>query len=120
MDAGASLDFIGDERIRKSLTRDLEELDRAFEFRLWKSTHVIAGSVIEAILIDGLLNTGGINMTVENILKLDLGSAIKLCKEHKIVSERSEQLSTVIKDYRNLIHPGRVIRLEESVEENTA
>ena len=44
---------------------------------------------------------------------MTLASAISACKEEKILSSRTCDLASVIRDYRNLIHPGKVIREEE-------
>jgi hypothetical protein len=43
-----------------------------------------------------------------------------LCKDKKVISTRTSDLSSVIKSYRNLIHPGRIIRLNEHVDKNSA
>ena len=51
---------------------------------------------------------------------MDLGQAIVECRKKGILTEKTEQLSAVIKSYRNLIHPGRKIRLSEEVDENSA
>jgi len=86
------------------------------ESGLWKAVHVLAGSIIEAVLIDYLLATNYQKMTQTAILKMELGDVITACKTEGILSERAAHLSDVIRSYRNLIHPGRVIRLQEIVD----
>jgi hypothetical protein len=49
-----------------------------------------------------------------------LAPLITLCADAGIIAERTAQLSTVIRSYRNLIHPGRVIRLKEKISEQGA
>jgi hypothetical protein len=46
-------------------------------------------------------------------LKIDLADAIAICQQEKVLSERTAALCSVIRSYRNLIHPGRMVRLNE-------
>ncbi len=111
-------DFITDEEFRASLESDYAEMARCRDARSWKAVHVLAGSIIEAILIDYLV----VQQLVDRkaALALDLANAISLARKHKIISARSSDLSTVVRDYRNLIHPGRAIRLGDTVTSDTA
>lgn len=116
--ADINFDFITDDQFRASLESDYYELTTALETGLWKSVYVLAGSVVEAILIDYLLD---INYKPRNeILVMDLNKAITACRTAGVLSERVEHLSHVIRDYRNLIHAGRVLRLKETVDEDGA
>src|SRR5207249_1352150 len=54
------------------------------------------------------------------LLKFDLHKAIDACLAEGVLTSKTAQLSVVIKDYRNLIHPGRSVRLSERVDENSA
>ena len=45
---------------------------------------------------------------------------IDLAKEAKLISQSTKDLSSVIKNYRNLIHPGREIRKSETFDFDTA
>lgn len=113
-----TFDFITDEAFRAAMEADRQEMRKCSESGAWKAVHVLAGSVIEAVLIDYLIVEGHLDREVG--LRADLGKAIELAKKHGIISERSGALSTVVKDYRNLIHPGRSIRSNERVSENSA
>src|SRR5438445_785749 len=110
-------DFVSGDAFRESLASDYEELERCLEARAYKAVHVLAGSIVEAILVDYLVASG---YNKKDPLKLELAQAIDECKSAGIVSQRIVDLSNVIRDYRNLIHPGRVIRLEESVDSSGA
>jgi hypothetical protein len=114
----ANVDFITDEELRASLVSDLAELNTALEHGSFKSAHVLAGSVIEAILIDYLIAFD--HVTKAKALEMDLGKAIQLCRDKGVLSARTADLSSVIRSYRNLIHPGRVVRLQEKVTPSTA
>jgi len=112
-------DFITDADFRTSLESDYSELSTCMRNEAWKSVHVLAGSIVEAILVDYLLGTG-YSKGGKDVLKMDLGSIITACKDEKIITERTADLSTVVRSYRNLIHPGRIARLKETVNRNSA
>ncbi|HET7152249.1 MAG TPA: hypothetical protein VFJ29_00655 [Candidatus Kapabacteria bacterium] len=111
-----SFNFISGDDFRICLDRDYKELQNAIETQSWKSAIVIAGSIIEAILIDYLVSE---NHDTDP-LRMEFVEVIRICKQRNLLTERSEQLSHVIRNYRNLIHPGREIRLKEKVDRNAA
>jgi hypothetical protein len=110
-------DFITDANFRSSLESDYDELTRAVDAHLWKTSYVLSGSIIEAVLIDYLLAIGYGKI---DPLMMDLGTAIRAARAEGILSEKIEQLSAAVKSYRNLIHPGRKMRLAETVDEDGA
>ncbi len=107
-------DFISDERFRKSLDCDYREMLSSLEAGAWKAVHVLAGSIVEAILVEYLSvsRTAG---TGPDPLRLDLNDAIEACKAAGVIQDSTASLCDVIRNYRNLIHPGRVIRLKQEV-----
>lgn len=113
-------DFIRGEDFRTSLEGDYKELLGCLKVKAWKATHVLAGSIIETVLVDFLIASNYKHKTSIDPLKMDLGQAIAACKKEGILSEKTEQLASAIKSYRNLIHPGRKIRLGEEVDENSS
>ena len=113
-------DFISGEDFRRSLENDYKELTECLKVNAWKAAHVLAGSIIETLLIDFLVSSNYKNRASIDPLKMDLGQAISACRKEGILTEKTEQLSSAIKSYRNLIHPGRKIRLGEEVDENGA
>jgi hypothetical protein len=112
--------FISGEDFRNSLVSDYKELTECLKVNAWKAAYVLAGSIIETLLIDFLVASNYKNKTSIDPLKMDLGQAISACRKEGILTEKTEQLSSAIKSYRNLIHPGRKIRLGEEVDENGA
>ena len=114
----ASFDFITDEDFRISLEKDFKELNLCIQTGAYKASVVIAGSIVEAVLIDYVIAENIV--TREDALKLDFGKVLSLCKDKKIISDKTSDLSGVIKGYRNLIHPGRSLRLNESVDKDSA
>lgn len=115
-----TFDFITDEHLRKSLDSDLLEIANCAEARAWKAVHVLAGGVIEAVLVDHLTATPHKTLSKGDILKMDLGKLIEACEKDKVLSAKTVALSAAVKEYRNLIHPGRALRLSETPDENGA
>ncbi len=114
----ALFNFITDEDFRTSLEADYSEMIKCLEGHAWKAVHVLSGSLLESVLSDYLLAEGIVKK--KDVLSLDLGKAIELCVSNKIISSKTADLSSVVKDYRNLIHPGRGIRLGEDVSSDSA
>ena len=114
----ANFDFITDGPLRRSLESDLRELTACHEVGAWKAVLVLAGSIIEAILIEHLVSSQ--NIGADAAYAKDLGKLIELCKQQAILSNKAIELSAIIRSYRNLIHPGRLLRLAEGADEHGA
>ncbi len=69
----AIFDFISGEEFRESLDADYHELNSAMEVHAWKAVHVLAGSIIEALLVDYL--------TASNYQAKNPMPSRKLCKD---------------------------------------
>jgi hypothetical protein len=115
-----TFNFVRGRDFRAVLEADHAELVACIGAGAWKAAHVLAGSIVEALLVDYIAGTDIPERLKVDPLSLDLGSAIKLAKEEKILSDRVVALSEVVRQYRNLIHPGRVVRLEVSADEEGA
>jgi hypothetical protein len=107
-------DYVEHAGFRSSLESDYREMKRCVELEAWKSAQVLAGSIVEGLLMDYLVSRPDANSSDEKILKLDLSDAIAKCREQKAISDRTADLCAVIRSYRNLIHPARLIRLREA------
>lgn len=116
----ASLRFITDEKLRATVERDKNELDQCLEHGLHKSTMLLAGSIVEAILVDFFLAFPRSGSTSKQVLNENLATLIDWAGQDHLIRPRTKELSTVIRNYRNLIHPGREYRLRESVDVHTA
>lgn len=114
-----TFDFVTDEEFRISLQSDYAEMSKAMECGAWKAVHVLAGSVIEALLLEYLV-VSKIKPNGKDPLKVDLGEAISACEAAKVLTPRTSSLCDVIRDYRNLIHPGRLIRLQDKYDGSSA
>lgn len=104
-----------DAALREGLESDYSELELCQSSGAWKAVYILAGSIIEALLVDSLV---GIVPAAdrEKLYELTLGPLIDLAKKNGLVSERAANLSHAVRGFRNLIHPGRVVRLSERVD----
>jgi hypothetical protein len=107
-----SFGFIGDSDLRAVLERDYGEIQRAFVSSCWKSVIVVSGGAIEAILLD-LLQKNPTTAKASpkapkgsDLTRWDLKDLIAVAVDCKLVSESVEKLSTPVREFRNLIHPG--------------
>lgn len=112
-----TFDFITDEELRGSLASDYKELQACLSTGAWKAAHVLSGSIVEALLVDYLLR---IQYSKKDPLKMTLEALVDAGLSAGVLSEKTSDLSSVIRGYRNLIHPGRVLRLGETVDEEGA
>jgi len=99
---------------------DYAEFQSSISSQAWKSALVLIGSIVEALLVDHLLSIDYQKTTKIDPLKMQLGELIRACEADKALSSKTVALSTVIQSYRNLIHPGRSIRLEETPSKSAA
>jgi hypothetical protein len=70
--------------------------------------------MVEALLVE-YLTVSGTSPGGKNPLSLTLDEAIKACQTAGVIQKSTASLCDVIRDYRNLIHPGRLIRLQHEV-----
>jgi hypothetical protein len=111
-------DFIRDQELRAGLEADYEELEACARAKAWKAVHVLAGSIVEAILVDYLVGTR--RQTKPDPLAMSLAELISASRSAGVVSQKAAELSSAVKSYRNLIHPGRGRRLGEHADEDGA
>jgi hypothetical protein len=116
----ASFDFVTDDGLRTSLEADATEMAACLEAKAFKAAHVLAGSIIEALLVDQLDSTGYKDLGGTPLLELALGQLISAARAQNVLSQQASDLASVVKTYRNLIHPGRLTRLGERIDGDTA
>ena len=117
------LPFVRDATLRESLKRDLGDIRVNWDNKRWKPVIVASGSVMEAFLVDALLLKGVTASTGLKPKPIDesmLGDLIEEAERQKLVNGDIKNVATAIKNYRNLIHPGRELRLKISPDEATA
>lgn len=108
--------FVHASELRKILERDYLEIQRSYVAQCWKSAIILAGGAIEAILLDLVLQDptkARLSQKAPNHsdpTRWDLGGLIAVCVDLKLVTSGVERLSSPVRDYRNLVHPGNELR----------
>jgi hypothetical protein len=129
------LEFIPDPEYRASLRDDLSQTNKALLNGEWKAATVLAGSLVEALLLSQLHQSESTRIS-EAVLKLrtdgklkgpekaleewHLSEYIEVALQLGLVTEDSAKQARLAKDFRNLIHPGREIRKNQSCNRGTA
>jgi hypothetical protein len=108
-----TFDFVSDPKFKELLRRDYQELKNCMDVKAAKSVLVLSGSIIEALLIEFFLQFQPKGYTPKSIHGLTFEQLLDLAESEKLLTKREKNLAWVIKDYRNLIHPGREIRKAE-------
>lgn len=117
MGLDVQFDFIKDGPLRDALESDYHELRTCAEQGAWKAVHVLAGSIVEAVLVEYLAGSGNAK---KDPLTMTLGELIAACAKAGVISSKTAELSSAVKAYRNLIHPGRAVRLNERADSDGA
>ena len=115
--------FVSDEVLREILNRDYLELRNCINQKLDKSTMILSGSIIEAILMDYFLAFPPPNgKTPDQIKKAVLKDLIDWASDPSVglISNTTKDISSVIREFRNLIHAGVEYRSQIKVDNNKA
>ena len=126
-------DFIKDKDRRQILERDHEELQNAFNNKLWTSVYVLGGRVLENLLIsvletnkEGALNCYNQKYNYNNkdfkpkISRWEFWQLIEVCRALNYLDENTKSLALFIKENRNLVHSSKEIDDEISPTEETS
>lgn len=125
--AMGGLEFMSDSSFRESLRIDQADADRALSNGEWKGATVMAGSLLEALLLWALQQRSPQERAeaVSRITKrrvplpratreLDewqLHELVEVAAELQLIRDDTTKQARLAKNFRNLIHPGRVQRL---------
>jgi hypothetical protein len=133
----ASLGFIPDSDLRDSIRSDISATNQALVGGEWKAATVLAGSAIEALLLWGvqqppaptamvtaiatLIQSGALaRKPPANPVEWTLHQFIEVAAELRLIKPDTQTAARLAKDFRNLIHPGRVARLGQVCDRATA
>lgn len=132
------LRFIKEANFRKALLTDLAAARSAVIHGEWKAATVLAGSLVEALLLWAIQQVqqtspadfqkacsdasaaGKLQKTPADSLNWDLHQFVEVAEQLKIIGQDTAKEVRLAKDFRNLIHPGRAIRLQQSCDRGTA
>jgi hypothetical protein len=122
--------FITDTALRESIRLDMSATNNALSNAEWKATTVLAGSLIEALLLWKIeqQNPAACSSAVAALgRKLDsdpqkwvLADYIDVTEHMNLIKPNTVTLCRVAKNFRNLIHPGRAQRLNQPCNRGTA
>jgi hypothetical protein len=128
-------DFIEHEQLRKVLAMDFDAANQALDNASWKAATVLAGSVTEAILLDGLLPRE--EAACEAFRKLALSkklqerdpktpeswglrSLTEVALELRLITPPTAAQCDIARNFRNLVHPGSGLRTSTECDRGTA
>lgn len=110
-----SLKKISSIDLQKMIERDIKENVLALLTKSYKTSLVISGSIIEAILLDKLITKkinkysieyGGGKTKEKKVIQMDLNELLFVAQKEQIISNQLFHFAHAIRDFRNLIHPG--------------
>ena len=124
--ASNELLFVGDPELRASLVGDLGTVSTALANAEWKAATVLAGSLVEALLLWrlSLVESSAIlkapSFKPESLEKWDLHDYIEVSADLGIIKAETAGQARLARNFRNLIHPGRAARLGQTCDRGTA
>lgn len=105
---------IREQELQEILIKDIEECAINIATNQNKSAIILCGSILEAILLNCLLEKnikkGIIGKTNKNVKDMSLNELLLTAQNENIISKTTYNLSNFIKDYRNIIHPSNLLR----------
>jgi len=113
------IEHLQDSELREMVKRDLRENVIAMITKSYKSSLVIIGSIVEAIIMYMLKKaniekyTFSMKDSREKTIKIEemsLSQLISVAEQHRMFTHETLKHSDAIRGYRNLIHPGVEVR----------
>jgi len=121
--------FVTDTDLQKLLEKDWQEAQRVHKVGAWKSCVLLCGSILEGILMNAL-SKNWTNASSEfsqrkkrpapPLNEWDLVDLVEVANKLKLFPKGTIHLSNAVREFRNLIHPGRQIREHIQVTEEQA
>ncbi|MCM3202903.1 tetratricopeptide repeat protein [Paenibacillus illinoisensis] len=107
----SALDKISSPDLKGMLERDLNENVLSLITKSFKSSLILSGSIIEAVLLDHILAKNITQYTMENgrnkrVSQMDLNELLYVSNQENFIDIQLYYLSHAIRGFRNLIHPG--------------
>lgn len=121
----SELNFITDVDLRESIRLDLSTASSALHNGEWKASTVLAGSVVEALLLWSIKSNPGplarlSSKPASAPEKWMLDDLINVSLTLNLIGPNTATHARLAKDFRNLIHPGRAQRLQQVCDRATA
>jgi len=133
------LKFVSDAGLREVLRRDISAVNQALMNAEWKAATVLAGSVVEALLLDAINTLEGkdpqaINKAITAAMgsksltqqphadrnRWDLAELVPVAEAANLITKNTARQCDLARGFRNLIHPGRSQRLGQVCDRGAA
>ena len=121
---------ISPQNIREMLIRDIHECAISLIVGSFKSAILVAGGVIEHILLYVLTSNniqsydvGAIinkKSNIKKVVDMNLGELLEVAQEKNLIRKENYHLSQFARSYRNAIHPGKEIKIASEINKETA
>jgi len=116
--SGVDFSFVKSDPLRRIAERDYSELHKVRSVQAVKSRLVLAGGLIEALLLDALQSDepGARNSSKaakckgKDLDEWPLSTLIDVAVELGLIGQTTRKFSDAVRDLRNLVHPGKEIR----------
>ena len=132
-----SFAFVKDTDLRQIIERDYRELRlNVYPSGAWKSTVILAGSILEAVLFDQLTTDPAVRSRAEASAKAPkvsgkvkdlaagewkLAELIEVAVDINVLpADRAKSFDQVLRDYRNFVHPKKEIKAQHPCTEAEA
>ena len=117
---------ITDEDLRNIIFRDLKECAIAVVAGQDKTATIMCGSIIEALLVHKIDERSIVKYDISEISKskrasnypikeMALNELLFVAEKENIIAKNSYHLGHYIRDYRNVVHPAKEVRMREEV-----
>lgn len=118
------LAFLNDDRLFSICARDLLELEDALAREAWKSSLLLCGSILEAVLLDVVGRRSDLAAPYLKKRRFpddaSLGDLIAIAGDYDLLSTIAKGLAGTITEHRDLIHPHAEVRGGMKVDKTTA
>lgn len=111
--------FMNDESLKLQLIQDWNEIQRLVEIQAWKSCLILCGGILEGLLVDVLsrhkekaleIYSSKKKKVNSDLTRWNLSELVDVSIDLGIISKSAFHLSQAVREFRNLIHPGKQIR----------
>ena len=117
---------IADPDMRGIIQRDLLECAIAVVAKQDKLATIMCGSIVEALLMQRIIERGFLKYDISaisgskkatsySVTEMGLNELLYVVDKEKILNQNSYHLGHYIRDYRNIVHPAKEIRMKENV-----
>jgi hypothetical protein len=116
------LAFLNGEESRRRVLEDFQEASRSLQANNFKAAIVMSGAIAEALLLAVLEDDPPEGVTIEQLRRESLSKYLAYASETGRITDSSVRslLDNTLREWRNMIHPGKMIRSNMSVDQHRA